>query len=399
MRLFLTGGTGFIGGRVALALRERGDDVVALVRSEAGAAKLHALGCTLTEGSLTAVDDLARAMEGCDGVLHVAGSYRIGIPASERPAMYQANVTGTERVLDAAVLVGVPRTVYVSTVNVFGNTRGVVVDETYRRPGNDFLSYYDETKYRAHLAAEERVADGAPLTIAMPGGVYGPGDHSEVGSLIEQLRTGKLRMRTFPEMGMNLAHVDDIAAGIVLVFDRGARGECYVIGGEITRLGDLLALVGRLSGRRVPRFTMPVWMMRAAIPAGPLIGRAMGTGPNLRELISAGSGVTYWATDAKARKELAYTARDLETGMRETLAAGLIGTVRVAAGPTWAASIPSRPPRSSRWWTRSPPTHCSSPCRPRSRCRPRDQSGSIRRTAPPCRERRRRPSRGSAAPG
>jgi nucleoside-diphosphate-sugar epimerase len=321
MRLFLTGGTGFIGGRVALLLRARGDDVVALVRSHAGAERLHALGCTIAEGKLTSVDGLARAMDGCEGVLHVAGSYKVGIPASERPAMYEANVTGTERVLDAAVHAGVPRTVYVSTVNVFGNTRGVVVDETYRRPGDDFLSYYDETKFRAHLAAEERIEDGAHVVIAMPGGVYGPGDHSEVGSLIEQLRTGKLRMRTFPEMGMNLAHVDDIAAGIVLVFDRGTLGESYVVGGEITRLGDLLTLVGRLADRRVPRFTMPVWMMKAAVPAGPLIGKAMGTGPNLRELISAGSGVTYWATDAKARKELGYTARDLETGMRETLVA------------------------------------------------------------------------------
>jgi dihydroflavonol-4-reductase len=321
MRLFLTGGTGFIGGRVALLLRQRGDDVVALVRSEAGAGKLRSLGCTLTEGSLTSVDGLARGMEGCDGVMHVAGSYRVGIPASEHPAMYEANVTGTERVLDAAVHAGVPRTVYVSTVNVFGNTRGVVVDETYRRPGNDFLSYYDETKYRAHLAAEERIEDGGPVVIAMPGGVYGPGDHSEVGSLIEQLRTGKLRMRTFPEMGVNLAHVDDIAAGIVLVFHSGARGHSYVIGGEITRLGDLLDLVGRLSGHRVPRFTMPAWMMKAAVPAGPLIGKAMGTGPNLRELISAGSGATYWATDAKARKELGYTSRDLETGIRQTIAA------------------------------------------------------------------------------
>jgi nucleoside-diphosphate-sugar epimerase len=321
MRVFLTGGTGFIGTRVALLLRERGDDVVAFVRSAARAPHLREIGCTLAEGSLTSVDGLARAMEGCEGVLHVAGSYRVGIPASERPEMYEANVTGTERVLDAAVHVGVPRTLYVSTVNVFGNTRGVVVDETYRRPGEDFLSYYDETKYRAHLAAEERIADGADVVIAMPGGVYGPGDHSEVGSLIEQLRTGKLRMRTFPEMGMNLAHVDDIAAGVVLVFDRGALGDSYVIGGEIARLGDVLEVVGRLSGHRVPRFTMPVWMMKAAIPAGPLVGRAMGTGPNLRELISAGAGVTYWATDAKARKELGYTARDLETGLGQTLAA------------------------------------------------------------------------------
>jgi uncharacterized protein YbjT (DUF2867 family) len=85
MRLFLTGGTGFIGARVAHLLRERGDDVVALVRSQGRADELRSLGCTLTEGSLTSVDGLARAMDGCEGVLHVAGSYKVGIPASERP--------------------------------------------------------------------------------------------------------------------------------------------------------------------------------------------------------------------------------------------------------------------------------------------------------------------------
>lgn len=320
MRAFLTGGTGFIGARVAGVMRSRGDDVVALVRSEARAGTLRDLGCTLVEGGVTSTEALERGMEGCDAVLHVAGVYKVGIPASERPAMYEANVTGTERVLDAAVRTGIGRIVYVSTVNVFGNTRGVVVDETYCRPGDDFVSYYDETKYRAHMAAEERIAAGAPVVIAMPGGVYGPGDHSEIGSLIEQLRTGKLRMRTFPETGLNLAHVDDIAAGIVLVQDSGRRGESYVMGGEITRIGDALEVAGRVTGRRVPRFTMPVWMMKAAIPAGPLIGRVMGTGPNLRELITSGAGVTYWATDAKARTQLGYTSRDLETGLRQMLA-------------------------------------------------------------------------------
>jgi nucleoside-diphosphate-sugar epimerase len=320
MRAFLTGGTGFIGARVANVVRSRGDDVVALVRSEARAGALRDLGCTLVEGGVTSTEALERGMEGCDAVLHVAGVYKVGIPASERPAMYEANVTGTERVLDAAVRTGIGRIVYVSTVNVFGNPRGVVVDETYRRPGDDFVSYYDETKYRAHVVAERRIAAGAPVVIAMPGGVYGPGDHSEVGSLIEQLRTGKLRMRTFPETGLNMAHVDDIAAGIVLVQDSGRLGESYVIGGEITRIGDLLEVVGRVTGRRVPRFAMPVWMMKASIPAGPLIGKVMGTGPNLRELITSGAGVTYWATDAKARKELGYTSRDLETGLRQTLA-------------------------------------------------------------------------------
>src|SRR4029077_704577 len=105
-------------------------------------------------------------------VIHYAGSYRVGISASERPAMYEANVALTERVLDAAIALGIPRIVYVSTVNAFGNTKGRVPDETFRRDLADgFASYYDETKYQAHVAAEARIAAGAPIVIVMPGTV------------------------------------------------------------------------------------------------------------------------------------------------------------------------------------------------------------------------------------
>ena len=102
-------------------------------------------------------------MTGAAGVIHIAGSYLVGIPASERPAMYEANVGATQRVLDAAIAAGVPRIVYISTVNVFGNTHGRIVDETYHRDlAEGFVSYYDETKYLAHVAAEARIEAGAP---------------------------------------------------------------------------------------------------------------------------------------------------------------------------------------------------------------------------------------------
>jgi nucleoside-diphosphate-sugar epimerase len=321
MRVFLTGGTGFIGRRVADRLRARGDQVVGMARGVAGAAWLREHGCEVWDGDLGSKEALAAAMARCDVAFHLAGVYAVGIPARERPAMFQANVRGTERVLDAAISAGVGRIVYVSTVNVFGNTRGVVVDETYRRPPGEFFSYYDETKYRAHVAAEERIAAGAPIVVAMPGGVYGPGDHSQVGTIVDQTRTGTLRMRVFPDMGMNLGYVDDIAAGIVLVGDRGRLGDSYVVGGEISRLGQVVDVVARLAGRRAPRFTMPTPLMRLAIPFGSLIGRVMGYPPNLRELISAADGVTYWATDAKARNELGYTSRALEEGLRDTVSA------------------------------------------------------------------------------
>jgi nucleoside-diphosphate-sugar epimerase len=236
--------------------------------------------------------------------------------------MYEANVRGAERVLDAAIEAGAQKIVYVSTVNAFGNTHGKVVDESYRRPeGDRFLSYYDETKFLAHRVAEERIGRGAPVLIAMPGGVYGPGDPSVLGAMIEQVRTGKLRFVTFPDAGFNLVYVEDAAAGILLVHDRGKVGESYVLGGEITTMGDGIRRVAEMSGRKPPRMTMPAWLVKASIPFAPIVTRMMGQPPNLRELISAADKVTYWATDAKARRKLGYAPRDLEAGLTELLAA------------------------------------------------------------------------------
>ena len=321
MKAFVTGGTGFIGGRLIRRLRDRGDEVVALVRSPAKAADLRALGVELVQGDLSSERAIRDGVRGCDAVFHVAAVYKVGIPASEREDMWDSNVRGTERVLDAASEAGVPRIVYVSTVAVFGNTRGQIVDEGYARNGEDFLSCYDETKYRSHQVALDRIAKGAPIVIVQPGGVYGPGDHSELGNIIEQTRTGKLKMLMFPETGFNLVHVDDVADGILRAHDSGKVGESYVLGGEIARMRDLIQKVADISGRKAPRRELPVAAMKMAIPIGPLVGKAMGFPPNLRELIRTSDGVTFWATDEKARRELGYTPRDMETGLRQTLAA------------------------------------------------------------------------------
>ena len=146
--------------------------------------------------------------------------------------MYESNVNGTENVLDAAIEAGIARIVYVSTVNVFGNTKEQVVDESYQRDESEgFLSCYDETKYKSHQIAKDRIAKGAPIVIVQPGGVYGPGDHSELGNFIDQTRTGKLRAKAFPQLGFNLVYVDDVVDGILLALDKGKVGESYVLGG------------------------------------------------------------------------------------------------------------------------------------------------------------------------
>ena len=131
MKVFVTGGTGFIGGEVARQLRARGDEALCLVRSPEKATKLTGLGCQLISGDLSDSEAIRAGMEGCDAVIHAAAMYQVGIPAKQHPAMWEANVAGTERVLKAARDANVAKLVYVSTCGIFGNTHKQVVDETY----------------------------------------------------------------------------------------------------------------------------------------------------------------------------------------------------------------------------------------------------------------------------
>lgn len=321
MKVFVTGGTGFIGGEVVRQLRERGDEVVCLVRSPEKGHRLAEQGSELVGGDLGDAEAIRKGMEGCDAAIHAAAMYEVGIPASQHPAMWEANVAGTERVLTAAREAGLPKLVYVSTVGVFGNTHRQVVDESYEHPGREFTSYYEETKLEAHRLAKRAIADGLPAIVVQPGGVYGPGDTSQVADLLEQFLAGKLPLLPFPELGICLTHVEDIAAGILLALDKGKTGETYVLSGPVTTMREAIEVVAGLSGRKAPKRAMPVALMKAMTPIGPLVGKLMGQPPNLRELISSADGVTFWATHEKATRELGYAPRGMEEGWRQTLEA------------------------------------------------------------------------------
>jgi nucleoside-diphosphate-sugar epimerase len=322
MRVFVTGATGFIGGHIARQLRARGDDVVALVRDPARGGELQQLGCELVEGGLDATAAIAAGLEGADAAIHNAAIYKVGIPKSEHRLMYEANVRGTETVLRAALGAGTQKVVYVSTVGAFGNTHGEVVDESYEHSGKSFTSYYEQTKYEAHQIAKRLIADeGLPAVIVQPGGVYGPQDHSAIGTQINQFLAGRMPMIAFPDLGFNMVYVEDLAGGILLALDRGEVGESYVLGGEITTMRGLIETVASVAGKRAPKRAVPTPILKAMTPIGPLVGKVMGQPPNLRELISSADEVTFWARDDKARAQLGYSPRDLEAGLRETLAA------------------------------------------------------------------------------
>ncbi|MFP5342495.1 MAG: NAD-dependent epimerase/dehydratase family protein [Candidatus Limnocylindria bacterium] len=317
MNVLITGGNGFIGQAVVRRLVGRGDRVVAIVRDPDRAPVVRDLGVELRRGDLTRVPAIVDAMRGCDAVIHLAGDYRVGIAASERPAMLDANVGSTTRVLDAMATSGIGRLVHASTIGVFGNTRGRIVDERYRRDVADgFLSWYDETKFLAHRAVEERIGSGLPVVIAMIGTAYGPGDHSSLGRELERAYRGTAPFIAIGDTGLSAVHVDDTAAGLLGALDRGRPGESYILGGENLRLRDAMAVAARVGGRRPPRLELPTALVRLGSYAPASLARLAGLPDDLREVARASIGVTYWASSAKAATELGYRPRDLASGLR-----------------------------------------------------------------------------------
>ena len=323
MRIFVTGGAGFIGLAVVRRLVQRGDRVMAVVRDPDRATALADLGVEMRAGDLSRTAAIVDAMRGTDAAVHIAGMYRVGIAPSMRPAMLDSNVGATHRILDAVATAGLDRLVYISTVNVAGNTKGRIIDERYRRDLSEgFLNYYDETKYLAHRAVRERVDSGAPIVIAMPGVTYGPGDHSGTGQQIRGAYDGSLRYIALADVGISAVYVEDVAAGIVAALDRGRSGESYILGGENTRLRDAMRVAARIGGRSLPRVELPTALLRFGSHAPGPLARAAGLPDDLGEVIRAGLGVTYWASSAKAATELGYRPRDLGTGLRATFDEG-----------------------------------------------------------------------------
>jgi dihydroflavonol-4-reductase len=323
MRVLVTGGAGFIGQAVVRRLVARGDRVLAIVRDPDGATALTDLGVELRTGDLSRTAAIVDAMRGNDAAIHLAGDYRVGIAASERPAMLEANVGTTHRVMDAAATAGLERLVATSTVNVFGDTRGRIVDERFRRDLDDgFLSYYDETKFLAHRAMEERIGSGARIVVVMPGVTYGPGDHSAIGQQLRAAYDGSLRYIGIADTGISAVHVDDVASGIVAALDRGRIGEAYVLAGENMRLVDAIRVAARLGGRSVPRFTIPPALVRLLSRAPAPMARAINLPDDLGEVMRASLGVTYWASSAKAATDLGYVPRDLASGLRAAFDGG-----------------------------------------------------------------------------
>jgi dihydroflavonol-4-reductase len=316
-RYFVTGATGFVGGELVKQLIGRGHVIAALVRSPEKATLLKTLGVELFPGDITDRDSLRTPMQGSDGVFHVAAWYKFGVKGG-RDIADRVNVQGTRNVLEVAKELTIPRVVYTSTVGVFGDTRGRMVDETYFAP-RPSLTAYDSSKWVAHYeVAVPMQKEGLPLVIVMPGAVYGPGDASGIHATLVQL----LRKRLFvTPKGVTFCwgYVEDTARGLRQAMEAGTVGESYLLTGPQATFQDFFATAARISSRRVPPIHPPPTLMKitAALAAG--LERWDMRLPIAAETLRLMAGTTWIGSSAKAREALGFTARPIEEGLRHTI--------------------------------------------------------------------------------
>ena len=315
-KYFVTGATGFIGGEIVKQLIGRGHKVVALVRSPEKAGMLKALGVEMHLGDITDRETLRAPMTGVDGVFHVAAWYKVGV---HEPLADRINVDGTRNVLNTMRTLEIPRGVYTSSVAVFSDTRGVVPDERYRYDG-PHLSHYDRTKWIAHYrVAQPQIEEGLPLTIVMPGLVYGPGDTSGMHTALVDLLRGRLPM-TPARTAFCWAHVEDTARGHILAMEQGKPGETYIITGPRHTFEYAFAMAAKFGKVRAPLMHPGPRTMRGAAALMSLAKRFTSLPLALQpEALRVLAGTTYFGANEKAARELGFTARPVEEGLAQTL--------------------------------------------------------------------------------
>jgi dihydroflavonol-4-reductase len=319
VRALVTGATGFVGAAVARALCRAGWQVRALARPTSDRRNLRELPLELAIGDLHDPASLEKALEGCEALFHVAADYRIGV--ADPRQLYRTNVEGTRNLLEAARHAAVARVIHTSSVAAVGlPADGSPGTEDTPVALTDMIGHYKRSKFLAEELVREFVRAGAPIIIVNPSTPIGPGDlrPTPTGRMVVDAAAG--RTPAYVDTGLNIVHVDDVAAGHLRAFEHGRIGERYILGGEDMTLQEILAQICRLAGRAPPHIRMPHAALLPLAYASETLARL--TGRDTRVTVEAVrmSRKHMYFSSAKAARELGYSWRPPVAAFEDALA-------------------------------------------------------------------------------
>jgi dihydroflavonol-4-reductase len=318
MLILVTGATGFVGSHVARLLAERGDRVRVLVRPTSRLKALEGVRVEPVDGDLRDAASLTRAMDGVNRVFHVAADYRLWTRHPEE--IYESNVGGTKRLLEAAYKAGVERFVYTSTVATIAVPRhGALPDESTAASIDEMIGHYKRSKFQAEQVAIEAARAGGPVVIVNPTAPVGPGDWkpTPTGKIILDFLTGK--MPAYVDTGLNVAPVEDVAAGHLLAAEKGRFGERYILGGRNMTLKESLDALAPVAGRPAPRVRLPHAVALAAGYADEFISRIAGREPKIPVEGVKMSRHRMFVETGKAERELGYVHSSVESALERAV--------------------------------------------------------------------------------
>jgi dihydroflavonol-4-reductase len=316
--VLVTGASGFVGSAIANALRARGHQVRVLVRPSSPRANLNP-DDTLCEGDLRDRASLAAALKGVRFLFHTAADYRLW--ARDPEEITRNNVEGTRLIMEEALSAGVERIVYTSSVATLKLDEGAASTEANPLAEGEGIGAYKRSKVAAERLVEAMIrGDGLPAVIVNPSTPIGPRDvkPTPTGRIIVEAASG--RMPGFVDTGLNLAHVDDVAAGHIAALERGRIGERYILGGDNVFLADMLADIASLVGRRPPTLKLPRTVLYPLAYGAELVASLRGVEPFITVNGLRMARHHMFFDDAKARRELGYVSRPYREGLSDAIA-------------------------------------------------------------------------------
>jgi dihydroflavonol-4-reductase len=316
--VLVTGASGFLGSAIASKLRARGHEVRVLVRPSSPRTNLDSAD-VVCEGDLRDRASLTAALKGVRFLFHAAADYRLW--ARNPDEIRRNNIEGTRLIMEEALSAGVERIVYTSSVATLKLADGAASTEDNALADGEGIGAYKRSKVAAERLVEAMIErNGLPAVIVNPSTPIGPRDvrPTPTGRIIVEAASG--RMPAFVDTGLNLAHVDDVAAGHIAALEHGKIGERYILGGDNVSLADMLADIARLVGRRPPHVRLPRTMLYPLAYGAEALASLRGVEPFITMDGLRMARHRMFFDDSKARRELGYVSRPYREGLADAIA-------------------------------------------------------------------------------